>query len=46
MAIYSFIAEEQATDDNDWTVAEMCRVWRCHGRGSMGGRTGLAQTAR
>ena len=26
MAIYSFIAEEQATDDNDWTVAEMCRV--------------------
>jgi transposase InsO family protein len=26
MAIYSFIAEEQATDDNDWTIAEMCRV--------------------
>ena len=26
MAIYSFIAEEQATDDNDWTVLEMCRT--------------------
>ena len=26
MAIYSFIAEEQATDDNDWTISEMCRV--------------------
>lgn len=26
MAIYSFIAEEQANDDNDWSVAEMCRV--------------------
>jgi transposase InsO family protein len=26
MAIYSFIAEEQATDDSDWSVAEMCRV--------------------
>jgi transposase InsO family protein len=26
MAIYSFIAEEQANDDCDWSVAEMCRV--------------------
>jgi putative transposase len=26
MAIYSFIAEEQADDDSDWSVAEMCRV--------------------
>jgi len=26
MAIYSFIAEEQATGVNDWTVTEMCRV--------------------
>jgi transposase InsO family protein len=26
MAIYSFIAEERATNDNDWTVVEMCRV--------------------
>ena len=26
MAIYSFIAEEQADDDNDWSIAEMCRV--------------------
>jgi len=42
MAIYSFIAEEQATDDNDWTIAEMCRVlevsrsgfydWQCRPR--------------
>lgn len=26
MAIYSFIAEEQANPNNDWRVAEMCRV--------------------
>jgi transposase InsO family protein len=26
MAMYSFIAEEQATDDCGWSVAEMCRV--------------------
>jgi putative transposase len=26
MAIYSFIAEEQADTDSDWTVAEMCRT--------------------
>lgn len=26
MAVYSFIAEEQATADNDWSVSEMCRV--------------------
>ena len=26
MAIYSFIAEEQADPDSDWSVAEMCRV--------------------
>ncbi len=26
MAIYSFIAEEQADDDSGWSVAEMCRV--------------------
>lgn len=26
MAIYSFIAEEQASGVNDWTVTEMCRV--------------------
>jgi transposase InsO family protein len=26
MAIYSFIAEEQASSDNDWTIAEMCRT--------------------
>lgn len=26
MAIFSFIAEEQANTDNDWTVAEMCRT--------------------
>ena len=25
MAIYSFIAEEWASNDNDWTIAEMCR---------------------
>jgi len=25
-AVYTFIAEEQANDDSDWTVAEMCRV--------------------
>jgi transposase InsO family protein len=24
--VYSFIAEEQANDDNDWSVAELCRV--------------------
>lgn len=26
MAVYSFIAEEQASNDNDWTIAEMCRT--------------------
>jgi transposase InsO family protein len=26
MAIYSFIAEEQASYDNDWTISEMCRT--------------------
>lgn len=26
MAIYSFIAEEQATNDNGWSIAEMCRT--------------------
>ncbi len=26
MAIYSFIAEEQANDDNDWSIAQMCEV--------------------
>ena len=26
MAIYSFIAEEWASNDNDWTIAEMCRT--------------------
>ncbi len=26
MAIYSFIVEEQASYDNDWTISEMCRV--------------------
>jgi transposase InsO family protein len=26
MAIYSFIAEEQAEDDSDWSICEMCRV--------------------
>jgi len=26
MAIYSFIAEEQADPNSDWSVAEMCRV--------------------
>lgn len=26
MAVYSFIAEEQACNDHDWTVSEMCRV--------------------
>lgn len=26
MAIYSFIAEEQADVDSDWSIAEMCRV--------------------
>ena len=26
MAIYSFIAEERACDENDWTVVEMCRT--------------------
>jgi transposase InsO family protein len=26
MAIYSFIAEEQADPDSDWTVAECCRA--------------------
>jgi putative transposase len=26
MAIYSFIAEEQADPDSDWSVAEMCRT--------------------
>ncbi len=26
MAIYSFIAEEQANPDSDWTVAECCRT--------------------
>ena len=26
MAIYSFIAEEQADPHSDWSVAEMCRV--------------------
>lgn len=26
MAVYSFIAEEQADPSNDWTVAEMCRT--------------------
>ncbi len=26
MAVYSYIAEEQANDDNDWSVAEMCRT--------------------
>lgn len=26
MAIYSFIAEEQANNDNGWSIAEMCRV--------------------
>ena len=26
MAVYSFIAEEQADDGSDWSIAEMCRV--------------------
>ena len=26
MAIYSFIAEEQATNNNGWSIAEMCRT--------------------
>ena len=26
MAIYSFIAEEWASNDNDWTIVEMCRT--------------------
>ena len=26
MAIYSFIAEEQADPRSDWSVAEMCRT--------------------
>lgn len=26
IAVYSFIAEEQATGDNNWSVTEMCRV--------------------
>ena len=26
MAIYSFIAEEQADPRSDWSVAEMCRA--------------------
>jgi len=26
MAIYSFIAEEQAAHENKWSIAEMCRV--------------------
>lgn len=26
IAVYSFIAEEQANNDNDWSISEMCRV--------------------
>lgn len=26
IAVYSYIAEEQANDDNDWSVAEICRT--------------------
>ena len=38
MAIYSFIAEERASYDDDWTVAEMCRVLEVSRSGFYGWR--------
>ena len=38
MAVYSFIAEERAGYDNDWTVAEMCRVLEVSRSGFYGWR--------
>ena len=38
MAVYSFIAEERASHDNDWTVAEMCRVLEVSRSGFYGWR--------
>ena len=38
MAIFSFIAEEQATTGSDWSVAEMCRVLQVSRSGFYGWR--------
>jgi len=39
MAIYSFIAEEHASSDNDWTIAEMCRTLEVSRSGFYGWRS-------